>query len=396
MKNQLALVALILFYLVLDVNGQTVSKLMLNTSMVTAISPVGEGNPSYLVDEQTIAGDPATAGQGGAPTTSWGTNLAPKIMTARIDLGANYVIKQVWLFDTNGAATLPDGYKVIANTSAGDITLVNSALTGWMSWEVTNVNVTTRTLTITNPTGYLGMNELVLYGYASGGTNNAPIANAGIDKTITLPTNSTTLSGSGTDTDGTISSYAWTQQSGPSTATLSGSSTTTLTASSLIAGSYTFRLTVTDNQGAVGTDDAIVLVNPAAGGTSPWTTSGTTINYNSGAVGIGTATTGTFKLAVEGKIGAREVNVTTSAWADYVFEADYALPSLESLKVFIDKNKHLPEIPTAQEVETNGVNLGEMNTLLLKKIEELTLYAIEQNKLIVKQNERISKLENKK
>jgi hypothetical protein len=72
------------------------------------------------------------------------------------------------------------------------------------------------------------------------------------------------------------------------------------------------------------------------------------------------------------------------------------LTTLESLKVFIDKNKHLPEIPTAQEVETNGVNLGEMNTLLLKKIEELTLYAIEQNKLIVKQNERISKLENKK
>jgi hypothetical protein len=115
-----------------------------------------------------------------------------------------------------------------------------------------------------------------------------------------------------------------------------------------------------------------------------------------GNVGIGTTNPGAYKLAVEGKIGAREVNVTTTTpWPDFVFETDYSLPSLESLKVFIDKNKHLPEIPTSQEVETNGINLGEMNTLLLKKIEELTLYVIEQNKLIINQNERISTLENK-
>jgi general stress protein 26 len=113
-----------------------------------------------------------------------------------------------------------------------------------------------------------------------------------------------------------------------------------------------------------------------------------------GNVGIGTTNPGSFKLAVEGKIGAREVNVTTTTpWPDFVFETDYALPSLESLKVFINKNKHLPEIPTAQEVETNGINLGEMNTLLLKKVEELTLYMItlkEENQELKKEVQKIN------
>jgi hypothetical protein len=137
-----------------------------------------------------------------------------------------------------------------------------------------------------------------------------------------------------------------------------------------------------------------IILNPGSSyGKSYVDIQGGGLRVSSGNVGIGTTTTGSFKLAVEGKIGAREVNVTTGVWADYVFEADYALPSLESLKVFIDKNKHLPEIPTAQEVETNGINLGEMNTLLLKKVEELTLYMItlkEENQELKKEVQKIN------
>lgn len=104
---------------------------------------------------------------------------------------------------------------------------------------------------------------------------------------------------------------------------------------------------------------------------------------NAGNVGIGTTNTGSYKLAVEGKIGAREVNVnTTTPWPDYVFKDDYKLPSLQSVENYIDKNKHLPEVPTEKEVTENGLNLGEMNALLLKKIEELTLYVIQQQKEI--------------
>jgi hypothetical protein len=107
-----------------------------------------------------------------------------------------------------------------------------------------------------------------------------------------------------------------------------------------------------------------------------------------GNVGIGTTTPGSFKLAVEGKIGAREVNVTTSAWSDYVFKPDYQLRSLTEVDQYIKENQHLPDVPSEKEVLKNGQDLGEMNAILLKKIEELTLYMIHAN-------ERIQSLEDK-
>lgn len=90
--------------------------------------------------------------------------------------------------------------------------------------------------------------------------NVAPVANAGADKTITLPTNSVSLTGSGTDADGQIVSYSWTQKSGPNQATLSGSSTTSLSVSNCIQGQYVFTLTVTDNGNKTATDDVTVTV----------------------------------------------------------------------------------------------------------------------------------------
>lgn len=67
---------------------------------------------------------------------------------------------------------------------------------------------------------------------------------------------------------------------------------------------------------------------------------------------------------------------------DYVFEDNYPLPSLHEVKQYIDEHKHLPEVPPAKDMEENGVDLGEMNMILLKKVEELTLYLIEQDKLV--------------
>jgi len=96
-----------------------------------------------------------------------------------------------------------------------------------------------------------------------------------------------------------------------------------------------------------------------------------------GNVGIGTVSPDQ-KLTVNGTIHSKEVKVDLSVPApDYVFENDYKLPSLEEVKNYIDQNKHLPEVPSAKEMETNGVQLGEMNMLLLKKMEEITLYMIE-------------------
>lgn len=109
----------------------------------------------------------------------------------------------------------------------------------------------------------------------------------------------------------------------------------------------------------------------------------------SGNVGIGN-TNPDAKLTVSGQVHAQEVKVTINApGPDYVFEKDYSLPSLDQIKNYIDENKHLPEVPSAKEMEKNGVQLGEMNMLLLKKIEELTLYTLELNqrmKVVMKEN----------
>ncbi|MFZ6012053.1 MAG: PKD domain-containing protein [Bacteroidota bacterium] len=91
-------------------------------------------------------------------------------------------------------------------------------------------------------------------------SNQAPVAHAGSDITKILPANSATIQGSATDGDGTITSYAWSQVSGPSTATTTGKGSPSITVSALIAGTYTFRLKVTDNDGATDTDDVKVTV----------------------------------------------------------------------------------------------------------------------------------------
>ena len=91
----------------------------------------------------------------------------------------------------------------------------------------------------------------------------APSANAGSDQTITLPTNSVTLTGSGSETNGTITGYSWTQVSGPSTAAINSASLASTTVSSLVKGAYVFKLTVTDNSGVTATDNVTVTVNAA-------------------------------------------------------------------------------------------------------------------------------------
>jgi hypothetical protein len=106
--------------------------------------------------------------------------------------------------------------------------------------------------------------------YTDGPVNQAPTANAGTDRTITLPTNTVTISGAtATDPDGTVASTVWSQQVGPNTATITGGSTLTPTFSNLVEGLYTFRLTVTDNEGATATDDMLVTVNPEPAAAKP-------------------------------------------------------------------------------------------------------------------------------
>ncbi len=115
----------------------------------------------------------------------------------------------------------------------------------------------------------------------------------------------------------------------------------------------------------------------------------------SGNVGIGTVNTSLYKLAVEGTIGARKVVVTQASWADYVFEKDYRLPTMQELEQFISKHKHLPGVPSAEEIEQNGIDLGDMQKIHMEKIEELTLYMIalkKENELLKKKLEKIEQM----
>ncbi|MCE7990557.1 MAG: hypothetical protein HEP71_01200 [Roseivirga sp.] len=122
-----------------------------------------------------------------------------------------------------------------------------------------------------------------------------------------------------------------------------------------------------------------------------------------GDVGIGTVTP-TAKLEVDGnalfqgKIESTKVRVSTTpqgGWPDYVFEPEFKLRPLSEVEAFVKDNKHLPEVPSAKEVEANGIDLGNMDATLLKKVEELTLYMIEMDKKLKKleeENQELKKL----
>lgn len=123
-------------------------------------------------------------------------------------------------------------------------------------------------------------------------------------------------------------------------------------------------------------------------------------NAFEGSIGIGTYDSQGYKLAVNGNIRAKEIKVEMANWPDYVFTKEYKLPSLAETEQHIKDKGHLPGIPSAKEVELNGVELGEMNRKLLQKIEELTLHLIQKSRELnsekIKnedQEERIKRLE---
>jgi hypothetical protein len=122
------------------------------------------------------------------------------------------------------------------------------------------------------------------------------------------------------------------------------------------------------------------------------------VSFPDGVIVGGSTTTipagSTYKLAVSGGILTEKVRVATSGtafWADYVFEPTFKLKTLKEVENFIKENKHLPDVPSTTDVTKNGIDLAETQALLLQKIEELTLYVIQQQKEIDKLKRRVGK-----
>ncbi|MFM1879700.1 MAG: hypothetical protein RLZZ241_2566, partial [Bacteroidota bacterium] len=193
-----------------------------------------------------------------------------------------------------------------------------------------------------------------------------------------------------------------------------------------------------DVTGTINASDILINGNPIAAGSSVWTQSGSNAYFNSGNIGIGTnapayaldvagtinatgilvngspITTGGgggsvwslngggdafystggvavgtntipagFAMAVAGAVISEGVTVSLQGdWPDYVFDSEFSLPSLDQVARHIAEKGHLPNVPSADQIKKEGINLGEMNAILLQKIEELTLYALEQQKQI--------------
>jgi hypothetical protein len=147
---------------------------------------------------------------------------------------------------------------------------------------------------------------------------------------------------------------------------------------------------------------SIVSMNPVGGmrfhaGTGA--TVGNTVSVggpamviSNGNVGIGT-TNPQYLLSVNGTLGAKDITVTNTGWSDYVFDPGYRLKPLSEVDEYIQANHHLPDIPSQAEVEAKGVNVGEMQSKLLAKIEELTLHMIRQEKENQELRERLARLE---
>ncbi|MHC0446340.1 hypothetical protein ACWA1F_13100 [Flavobacterium sp. 3-218] len=128
-------------------------------------------------------------------------------------------------------------------------------------------------------------------------------------------------------------------------------------------------------------------------GSSDWSSIKMTLNAN-GNLGIGIVDPKN-KLDVKGTIHSQEVKVDMYGWPDFVFKKEYNLPTLEEVEKHINEKGHLENIPSEEEVLKNGINLGEMNSKLLQKIEEMTIYMIEMKREIKKQSEEIENLKSK-
>jgi hypothetical protein len=229
-----------------------------------------------------------------------------------------------------------------------------------------------------------------------------PVVTPGGPYTTTLPTNVVAISANFTIASGySVLSKNWTAQGAGNTATInnanSENASVVLPTNITTTTNFVFRFTVVDNANSSSYADVIVTVIPeSSSGGGNWTLNGNNqYNTNSGLIIVGGGTTmpsgidATTKLAVKGNIYAEKITVKQNNWADFVFDPGYKLMPLPVLNKYVQQNRHLPGVPSTTDVTNKPVDVAKTQALLLQKIEELTLYMIEQDKKIEQQRKKL-------
>lgn len=255
-----------------QVAGPTTATIMTATSATTTVAALNLGTYQFQLTVTDNSGATAT------------DNVIVVVITAPIVLSAptaNAGADKTITLPTSSVSVTGSGTSTGGTISAYAWTKVSGPSAGTIAAPTaatTNITglaqgVYKYELKVTDNSGLSGRDTMQVTVNAAA-ANQAPTANAGADQTITLPTNSVTLSGSGTDPDGTIASYAWAKISGPTSGTITAATAASTTATGLVQGTYSFQLTVTDNAGATGKDTVKIRVNAAAANQAPTANAG--------------------------------------------------------------------------------------------------------------------------
>ena len=235
-------------------NTATPSVIGLQTGVYVFELTVTDNNGATAKDQVTITVLPPVVLPNQAPVANAGVNqtITSPASSAILNGSASY--------DPDGTIT---AYSWTTISGPGSVT-INNSNTATPSVIGLQTGVYVFELTVTDNSGATSKDQVTITVLPPVVLpNQAPVANAGNNQTITAPVNSVSLNGTSSfDPDGTITTFSWSQVSGPSTSVISGGNTSTPTASQLVVGQYVFKLTVTDNNGATGSDQVTITVNP--------------------------------------------------------------------------------------------------------------------------------------